>query len=58
MIYKIIVEKSPRDLAKEVNLHLDLGWELYGTPFVDSPDVCQALVYKLKSGKRPKEIER
>lgn len=58
MIYKILVEKDPIDLAREVNAHLDLGWELYGTPFVDAPDVCQAIVYKLKAGKRPKEIER
>ncbi len=43
MEYRILTEKYPDDLAKEVTSALAEGWELFKGPFVHEDHYCQAM---------------
>ena len=59
MEYSTIIGTTTSELDDNVNEHLQMGWELYGSPYATSPDgyeggdsrvyVCQALVKKRKT---------
>jgi hypothetical protein len=46
MEYRILTEKYPDDLAKEVTSALAEGWELFKGPFVHEDHYCQAMIRK------------
>jgi hypothetical protein len=43
MTYKIVTGSTPAGFAKEVEVHLDAGFELRGAPFVYGNLLCQAV---------------
>lgn len=49
MEYKILVAPTIFHLSKEVNEHLNLGWECQGGPFDGKNCYFQAIILKLKS---------
>ena len=45
----LILTHNHVELPSLVKRFLKDGWELYGTPFVDGPVICQPVIKRLKN---------